>query len=233
MINAELGAEYTYPEDYDASGYADYYYQQQQEGGGDYYASYQQQEGYDGYYSQQESAYTSSDPFQYQYSYDTNVEAGGQEDYNASGGYGVEQQMYASETPQTLGYSPEEDQQLYLDQLTTEQTAGYYYDEQGNLIDGYGGGGSPTNVFSQEAYWRSERDSNNTPYTEDTTSPGTLEENPHEEVGAADLGLMESSPLDSATTDRETTPEEKKAQKIKKTDKSSRAESSSRKKVSF
>ncbi|KAG3120206.1 hypothetical protein PI124_g361 [Phytophthora idaei] len=167
-----------YPEGYDAT-YADYYNEQQQGEGGNYYASYQQE----GYYTQQDDGQEGTDPYQYQYNYDTNAGnydasyEGNVFSYYTVGEDGAEQ---STETPEAWSYSPEEGQQLYLDHLSTEQTAGYYYDEQGNLIDGYGGGESPTNVFNQEAYWESGQGSTNSPYAEGTTS---LIEGNTEELG--------------------------------------------------
>ncbi|KAH7484274.1 Poly [ADP-ribose] polymerase tankyrase-2 [Phytophthora ramorum] len=163
----------TYPE-----GYSDYY--QQEEGEGDYYAGYEQQ-GFEEYY-QQEAGHE-SDVYQYNYEgCDAYPTTGGQ-DYNSGEGYTVEQQEHAIETSETWSYSPEEGQQFYLDQLTMEQAAGYYYDEQGNLVTGPE---SPTNVFTQEGYWGSGQNSNTTP-----------EENPQDETE----GLTESPTLDSDTTE--------------------------------
>jgi hypothetical protein len=147
-----------------------------------------------------------------------------------------DQQAYGSANPETWIYSPEEGQ-LYLDQLTTEQTGGYYYDEEGNLIDGYGGGQSPTNVFNQEAYWESGPDTTDMSYAGETTSPPSGEGGPQDETDTEGLGLTDSSPLDSKTTDGPesvATPDGKSPRKTKKADKSSRASSSpSKKKVAL
>ncbi|KAG6974299.1 hypothetical protein JG687_00000424 [Phytophthora cactorum] len=198
-----------YPEGYDAT-YADYYNEQQQGEGGNYYASYQQE----GYYTQQNDGQEGTDPYQYQYNYDTNAGNYGASyegnvfSYYTVGEDGAEQ---STETPEAWSYSPEEGQQLYLDHLSTEQTAGYYYDEQGNLIDGYGGGESPTNVFNQEAYWESGQGSTNSPYAEGTTS---LIEGNTEELGLT-APTTESAEVESS-------------QKTKKKGKTARAASPSR-----
>ncbi|POM77907.1 Hypothetical protein PHPALM_4633 [Phytophthora palmivora] len=222
--NVNENGEYTYPENYDVSSYTDYYYEQQ-DGGENYYASYQQ-DGYEGYYSQQDATQDGNDPYQYQYNFDPNTgsydETQGQ-DYNyyyGSEEYGAEQQMNVQET---WGYTPEEGQQLYLDQLTTEQVDGYYYDEYGNLIDGDRGEESPTNAFNQEAYWESGHDSTAILYSEDTRLTG--EDTPQDEIDAEDLGPMDSTLIDSAQK-TVATPEKK----AKKMDKNDRAVSPSRKK---
>ncbi|KAF1783892.1 hypothetical protein GQ600_20520 [Phytophthora cactorum] len=208
---AEVEAGY-YPEGYDAT-YADYYNEQQQGEGGNYYASYQQE----GYYTQQDDGQEGTDPYQYQYNYDTNAGnydasyEGNVFSYYTVGEDGAEQ---STETPEAWSYSPEEGQQLYLDHLSTEQTAGYYYDEQGNLIDGYGGGESPTNVFNQEAYWESGQGSTNSPYAEGTTS---LIEGNTEELGLT-APTTESAEVESS-------------QKTKKKGKTARAASPSRTKT--
>ncbi|GMF10023.1 unnamed protein product [Phytophthora lilii] len=226
-------------EGYDAS-YADYYYQQEE--------GYPQ-EGYEGYYTQGAESAVASDPYHYSYDtgagsypvaegqnnnyYDAGVEGQAYSYYDAAGEY--DQQEYATETPETWTYSPEEGQQLYLDQLTIEQTAAYYYDEYGNLVDGYGGGESPANVFTQEAYWESGAGgSNNNVERENTASPGTREGSPQDETSSQGLGLTESSPLDSAVTEEpesSATPDSKSPRK-KKTGKNGRATSPSRKQKS-
>ncbi|KAL3668960.1 hypothetical protein V7S43_006248 [Phytophthora oleae] len=194
---------YAYSGDDDAN-YANYYQQQR-----DYY----QQEGYEGYYYQQEGGQEGTE----QYSYDPNYTSPEGQDYSyyAAGQDGVEQGAYATETP--------EGQQMYLDQLAVEQTTGYYYDDQGNLIE-YAGAESPTNVFKQEAYWG--QDNNNLPDTEDITS-GEWEGTPHESEG---FGLTESTPQGPTTMESVSTPEGNSARKNKKEGKNDRATSPSRKK---
>ncbi|ETP15900.1 hypothetical protein F441_09441 [Phytophthora nicotianae CJ01A1] len=210
-----------YPDGYDAT-YADYYYQQQQEGE-DYYASYQQ-EGYDGYYSHDPN---STDPYQYQYSYEANdafATAEGQDYsyYTGGEGYEADQQEYnTTHMPESWSYSPEDGQQLYLDQLTTEQTSGYYYDEQGNLINVHGGE-SPTNVFNQEEYWQG---SSNSSYIEETTSV-TKDESPQNATDTEELGVTDFTP----TTDDVPTPDLESSLKTKKKKKNDRAVSPSKKK---
>ncbi|KAG7389125.1 hypothetical protein PHYPSEUDO_011103 [Phytophthora pseudosyringae] len=229
------GTEYAYPEGYSD---ADYYYPQQQGGdeGEEHYASYHQG-WYEDNYSQQEGGQEGADLYQYPSSYDTNAEgaydvansAEAQEyNYYTTGEESYEQQlMYATEAPETWTYSPEEGQHLYLDQLTTEQAAGYYYDEEGNLIDGYGERESPTNVFNQETYWESSQGGTNLPYAEDATSPVTRDGSPHDEADTTSLGLTESTPLASTTTEDVTgTP----PRKMEKKGSNARAASPSRKK---
>ncbi|KAI9987534.1 hypothetical protein PInf_023575 [Phytophthora infestans] len=205
----------SYPDGYDTT----YYYQQQQEGDGE---GNFEQTGYDDYCSQQEGGQGSNDPYQYQYSYDASAgtyDADEGQDYyhyNTGEGYDASQQAYSTETPETWSYSPEEGQQMYWEQLTTEQTGGYYYDEQGNLMDGYGRDESPTNVFNQEAYWESGPDSSSSPYTEGPTSDPQDEEGP---------GSTEST---HPTTESVATPELETSQEIKKKDKTARAASPSK-----
>ncbi|KAJ8564271.1 hypothetical protein ON010_g7072 [Phytophthora cinnamomi] len=225
-----------YPEGYEASSYADYYYQQQDGEAAQDYSSHHQQE-YSGYYSQQDydGYYDQQDPSAvdpYQYSYDTAASAGGSEaqgyEHYATGeGYGDGQQLQAAETQES--YYAEEHQQLHLDQLTAEQTTGYYYDEEGNLV---GVPESPTNVFSQETYWESGQNSSNAPYSGDPTDPGSKERSPQDETDTEGLGNTDSAPVDPAAaegSDTVATPDGKSPKK-KKASPNGRATSPSRKK---
>ncbi|KAK1945576.1 Palmitoyltransferase AKR1 [Phytophthora citrophthora] len=197
--DADGNGVYAYPEEYDVN-YANYYQQQQE---GDYYASYQQ-EGYEGYYYQQEDGQNGAD----QYSYDPNYTGleGQEYNYYADQGYDVEQEAYTAE----------DGQQNYLDQLAVEQTTGYYYDDQGNLIE-YAGAESPTNLFNQETYWEQD-------YNLQDAALGEQEETRHESEG------LNPTELTPQTTDSVSTPEGNSTRKVKTEGKNGRASSPSRKK---
>ncbi|KAE9020029.1 hypothetical protein PR003_g3043 [Phytophthora rubi] len=223
--NGEVEVEYAYPEGYDANSIADYQYQPQEGEGDDTshqpqeYSEYYSQESYGGYYASQEGQATNGVYHQYQSSYDPVAEGydTSAEYYATEDEYGAGQQEYAEEAQEAWNYNTEE-HQLYLDQLTAEQTTGYYYDEGGNLV---GAPESPTNVFTQESYWQG---SNNTPCS---GNPMTREGSPQDETDTEGLGDTDSAPM--AGPETVATPDGKTPRK-KKVDKNGRATSPSRKK---
>ncbi|RLN93648.1 hypothetical protein BBJ28_00004194 [Nothophytophthora sp. Chile5] len=224
-----------YPEGHDDSNYAGHYQSeiegagyaydasgQQEAQGPNYYDAWYQQQGYSDAYQQQEgqdeataaaasdayaASYDYANGYDYQYGYDTTAYdpttiGDGQYYSYYPGGEGddAEQQSYVNgeDTPM---------EQQYVDQVARDQASGYYYDEEGNLIDGYGGSGSPTNVFKQEAYWELEAyNQTDTSYSGEATSPEIGDESPHDELNAEEQGLAEASPIEADTDGLESSP---------------------------
>ncbi|KAG7398883.1 hypothetical protein PHYBOEH_010207 [Phytophthora boehmeriae] len=228
-----------YSAGYDANSYADYYYEQQQpsQEGQNYNSydlpAYEEDESYD---CQQQGASRDDGAYAYPYNYEAGIydlenyetAAEGQNyDYTyiyypATEGYdaSAQQELYA-EIPESWSYSPSAE--VYLDQVAAEQTASYYYDEEGNLVDGNGGEESPTNVFSQEAYW--EADQINDSYGADASTPEVILESFEGTSDADDRGLTDS-PLENNAREKH----DKFVKKPKTTGKEARTAALSRKK---
>ncbi|RLN72031.1 hypothetical protein BBJ28_00010549 [Nothophytophthora sp. Chile5] len=224
-----------YPEGYEDSNYADYY-QSEIEGTGNaydaagqqeardptYYDAWYQQQGDSDAYHQQEgqeeaaaaatsdvyaAGYDYANGYDYQHGYDATAydpTTSGDDQYYGyyPGGEGndAEQQSYVN-----ADHPPTEQQ--YVDQVARDQAAGYYYDEEGNLIDGYGGSESPTNVFKQEAYWELEAyNQTDTSYTGEATSPEIEGESPQDELSAEERGRAEASPIETDNDGLESSP---------------------------